>query len=48
MRNWEAAELKKRFLEEQQHETDDVWKGVTQKRQEVQQTVTDRGRSQVD
>ena len=37
-----AAKLKKRFLEEQQHETDDVWKGVTQKQQEVQQTVTDR------
>ena len=43
-----AADLNKRFLEEQQHKTDDVWKGVTQKQQEVQRTATDRRRSQVD
>ena len=38
----------KKSLEEKQHKTDDVWNGVTQKQQKGQQTVTDRGRSQVD
>ena len=40
-----AAELRnqvqivKKSLGEQQHKTDDVWKGVTQKPQEMQRTV---------
>ena len=47
-----AAELRyqvqtvKKSLEEQQHKTDHVWKGVTQKQQEMQQTVTKPGRLQ--
>ena len=36
LRNRKLVELKK-ILEERQHKTDDVWKCVTQKQQEVQQ-----------